>query len=114
MAKRSTTKDNKKLVGTNNNDTLTVKHESNPVYGYKGADKINVTKGSKHKIFGGYGNDKITIGKNAGDSITIYGDQTKDIPKKIKASKNRQFLRLGLAILCQNFTRAKCPKYYEV
>ena len=78
MAKRTSTKNKTTLNGTNAADTLTVKHSQITVNAGKGNDKINVTKGSSHKIYGEAGKDTITIGAKAGSGTKIYGDDAKN------------------------------------
>ncbi len=77
MAQRTSKKNGTTLNGTNANDTLTVKHAKITVNGLKGVDTINITKGANHKVYGGIGNDKITVGKSAGSGSKIYGDDAK-------------------------------------
>ena len=77
MAKRTSTKNGTTLKGTSAADTLTVKHEQITVTAGKGKDTINVTKGSKHYIYGEAGADKITIGKSAGSGMRIFGGNKK-------------------------------------
>ena len=78
MAKRSISKINGTLKGTNAADNLTVKGKHNTVYAKKGKDRITLSKGSGHKIYGESGNDTITIGKTAGSGNRIYGDDAKN------------------------------------
>ena len=83
------------IYGGKGNDTITLaKGVGNAIYAFgdfynvsadgkkvvvdKGKDTIIVNAGSKHFIFGGGGNDKITLNKGAGNSITVYGDSTWD------------------------------------
>ena len=76
MAKLSSTKNNSPLKGTNSADTLTVKHSQITVKAGKGNDTVIVNKGSKHKIYGEAGNDKITIAKTVktNTGMKVYGD----------------------------------------
>lgn len=77
MAKKSSTKNKDVLKGTNVADVLTVKHSQVTVNAGKGNDTINVTKGSKHNIYGEAGKDTITIGAKAGTGMKVYGDDAK-------------------------------------
>ena len=77
MANKSSKKNKSKLPGTPDADVLTIKHQQITVNAGKGNDKINVNKGSKHKIYGEAGKDTITIGTKAGSGMKVFGDDAK-------------------------------------
>ena len=81
MAKKSSTKNKSTLTGTNAADVLTVKHSQVNVKAVKGNDKITVSKGTSNVLYGGAGNDTITIGKSAGKGNKVYGDAGNDTVK---------------------------------
>ena len=81
MAKKSSTKNKSTLTGTNAADVLTVQHSQVNVKAVKGNDKITVSKGTSNVLYGGAGNDTITIGKSAGKGNKVYGDAGNDTVK---------------------------------
>ena len=96
MAKKTSTKNKDILKGTISADVLTVKHSQVTVNAGKGNDKINVTKGSRHKIVGEAGNDTIVIAAKAGSGSKICGDDVKSRLKgndafNIKGGKKNYF-----------------------
>ena len=86
MAKKASLKNKSTLYGSPSNDTLTVKHNQVTVFAGKGKkDVINVTKGSKHKIYGEAGTDVINI-KSTGTGMKVYGDDDKGTKSKITSN----------------------------
>ena len=77
MATRPSRKSNSTLTGTNANDTFTVKHTKITVNGLKGNDIIKINAGANHRVYGGAGNDTITIGKSVSTGLRVYGDDAK-------------------------------------
>lgn len=71
MAKKSIKKNAGTLRGTNAADIISVYGSKNKIYGLGGKDKISVYKGNRHEIYGGSGNDIITISKKSGDNIEV-------------------------------------------
>lgn len=78
MAKKSIKKNAGTLRGTNAADIISVYGSKNKVYGLGGKDKISVYKGDRHEIFGGSGNDIITISKKSGDHIEVEAGKGND------------------------------------
>ena len=74
MAEKFLTKNKGTLIGTDQDDLLEVWAEQGTVLGQNGDDQIDICQGGNHRIFGGDGNDRITLLKGIGDSVKVYGD----------------------------------------
>ena len=62
-------------------DVIKVYGNSNTVKARNGNDQITVYQGKNHKIYGGLGADTVTLTKNAGTGIRVYGEAGNDTIK---------------------------------
>ena len=78
MAKKTSVKNKSTLTGTKAADVFTVKHSQVTVNAGAGRDRVNVNRGSGHKIYGEAGNDTIIVAAKAGSGSKFYGDDAKN------------------------------------